>query len=255
MQNNKTQVYISTIKDFKSIDQLIKHTEYYTIVTDKNNKITNNINTLYCVKNPLQRTLNEIDRMLYIYHTENYNNLPQYIGWVSYRRYLKHCLNNPEDIETILRDKKIILPQPVDLGATVYTHYTTWHNHKDIEDACNIIVNMYPQYRQDIIDVLNGKKLYANGLFLMRRDEYIRYIQWIESVWIEWRNLHKFIKDSEVEDYVREQMNEGNYINRLSTVEYQARIFGFLAERLFTIYIKHNYTTDDIYYDTTIMIE
>lgn len=100
---------------------------------------------------------------------------------------------------------------------TVYEHYTLEHEKKDIDAVIGIIKNNYLQYYDSAIAILNGKKCFFGNVFVMRKEYFFEYCEFVFGV------LSKFERISDIEDYDA----------------YQARVYGFLAERLTNIYLNY----------------
>ncbi len=72
---------------------------------------------------------------------------------------------------------------------------------------------------------MGGKKLYLYNMFIMKKKDFDEYCKWLFDI------LFK----------LESQIDISNYDN------YQSRIFGFLSERLFNVWIKkHNLKIKEI---------
>lgn len=115
---------------------------------------------------------------------------------------------------SIIAAKRIVLP------ISVYTNYCEWHNSADILKMGEILKNEYPQnYYNAYVDlVLDGNKLKPYNMFMMRWDMFERYCSWLFPL------LKKIEKVTDISSYD----------------DTQKRLYGYLAERLFNIYIYAN---------------
>lgn len=168
--------------------------------------------------------------------------LKKYIGLNHYRRmYLNY--NDLPDIDEIFKTKRIILNEPVQLivhknlpqGGTHMTNrewYKYWHNIEDFELLEKIIHEDFPEYIDGFNRMAESKYLYACSLFIMDRDTFIRYCNFIFPVLSKFRKERGFFNKSDCVKYVEE--NKDKYIKPgldYYNVEMQSRIVGYIAER------------------------
>lgn len=165
-----------------------------------------------------------------------------YVGMCSYRRYFSF-LDDIDSIKDVLQNNDIILPtkEPLD-GKTVFEHYDSYHNIKDLELALEILYKQYPSYKSDAEKFLNSKDMYCNNMFIMKREDFIKYCEFVFNILFTFLNNKKFNCYDDIIRYV--VSNRNLYLKEdvfSKSAIYQARIGGFLAERLFNIYIEHNF--------------
>ena len=168
--------------------------------------------------------------------------MKEYVGMCSYRRYFSF-LDDIDSIKDVLQNNDIILPtkEPLD-GKTVFEHYDSYHNIKDLELALEILYKQYPSYKSDAEKVLNSKDMYCNNMFIMKREDFIKYCEFVFNILFTFLNNKKFNCYDDIIRYV--VSNRNLYLKEdvfSKSAIYQARIGGFLAERLFNIYIEHNF--------------
>lgn len=165
------------------------------------------------------------------------NNLNlDYVGLVHYRRYFNFkskksnlpskklekildCETSSQKILNILERKEydIILPKKKKLGMTVEKHYNYFHSKKDFEILKNVISIKYPEYQNELDLLLLEKEIYAFNMFISSAEIFSRYMEWLFDILFE----------------VEKQIE-------ISENPYQARVFGFMSERLLNLYIKKN---------------
>lgn len=169
--------------------------------------------------------------------------MKEYVGMCSYRRYFSF-FDDIDSIENDLKEYEIIVPNKLSLGKqTVIEQYKKCHNINDLMLVINIIKQLYPDYTDTINEFINNNWIYSNNIFILNKDEYIKYCSFLFRVLYEYLTLINVKTISELTIYV--ENNEKNYasnkLNSLNKIEYQCRIGGFLAERIFTIYVLKNF--------------
>lgn len=161
-----------------------------------------------------------------------------YVGLVHYRRYFdfkdtsyflrerRISVAQIEEVEKFIGIEKLqkhideydfILPKPGYAKEGVEKEYRKSHIDHDMDILKTIIVRLYPDYEKSMKKVLSGHKIYYCNMFFCKWDLFDEYMQWLFKILFE------------VERHIT-----------LSKDPYQRRVFGFMAERLFNIYLFHN---------------
>lgn len=160
-----------------------------------------------------------------------------YIGLCHYRRYfssnnlLKEIevyrkfdhINNfilkREQCEGLLKKYDIIMPKKDFMDKfTTYEQYKNAHNVKDLEECYKIIREIYPEYKNSLKTVMNQYAFYSCNMFITKKEYFDKYMEWLFNI------LFELEKRIDIKDYDN----------------YQARIYGFLSERLFNVWLKKN---------------
>lgn len=148
------------------------------------------------------------------------------VGLTHYRRYFfnnifsnsfKNIINK-EKIIKILNNYDIIVPKKYKLGGTVKKQYSQIHNIEDLMKCGEIIKNKNPEYSEAFDKVLKKRKIYTYNMFISRKEVFDDYYKWLFDILFE---AEKIIDIS-------------NYDN------YNKRVYGFLSERLFNVWIEKN---------------
>ena len=125
---------------------------------------------------------------------------------------------NEDEILFILNNYDIIVPTLFNNKTrTVYQHYVEDHKKRDIELAQNIINSKYPEYNISFNQVMNSKYEYGFNMMITRKDILDEYSQWLFDILFDLENKIDISKYD----------------------EYQKRIYGFLSERLFNVWLKY----------------
>jgi hypothetical protein len=172
----------------------------------------------------------------YFYVAENYK-LKKYVGFCHYRRYFSFMDNIP-NIDEIFKDNEIIIGKPKTYKPSVREFYARCHNIEDLNIVESIIKEKYNEY-YDVFEVYMGQdKIIQNNMFIMRREDFLRYIEFVKGV------LDEYLKIVGTDIYKRIEDNKDKYLKNFSpnnTADYQYRIGGYLAERLTGVFIMKNF--------------
>lgn len=177
-----------------------------------------------------------------------------YYGFFHYRRYLnfstKHyptdCWGNinedrirPEmrkkyaldegSMEQLICGNDIVISEEKDIsrfpggGKSVYEQYKNGDSlHiRDLDIVCEIIKEKYPDYVQDMEQLMNGKTTCLCNMFIMKKELFHEYMNWLFDI------LYEFERRADMTDYTIEGV----------------RTPGHLAERLLTLFYRHQKKT------------
>ena len=147
------------------------------------------------------------------------------IGLCHYRRYFTNNLfsKSPKyylkrhQIEKELNHFDIILPKRIYLKSTVGEKYSLTGSgfQKDLEILEGIISERYPEYLDKYIEIMNSREQYFWNMFLCKKKIMDDYCKWLFEI------LEELERRVDITAYTRQQ----------------ARIFGFIAERLLNVWI------------------
>lgn len=150
------------------------------------------------------------------------------IGFCHYRRYFVKNIFleklDENDIKEILKDYDIILPEIRHLHKPVIEDIHDGH----LDGACHkkedyyllreIIEEECPEYLESFDELLNGKEIYWFNMYILRKELFDEYCEWMFNLLEIFRQRNDF-----------SQYEEGN-----------ARVLGYLSERLLNVYVKKN---------------
>lgn len=148
----------------------------------------------------------------------------EYIGLCHYRRYfmkrvlgMKLHINRYHDFEKAMDQADVLLPPVSVLSQTVFEQYADQHYAKDMVETGKIIAEKYPEYKKSFDAVMNGNQVYFYNMFCMKKSLADRYCSWLFDI------LFELEKRIDISDYDT----------------YQKRVFGFIAERMFYVWLYH----------------
>lgn len=161
-----------------------------------------------------------------------------YIGLCHYRRYFtkntwhfsaaskKKAIFRQEDYEKLLKAYDVILPKKRNYYIeTVRSQYEHAHNKRDLDEVEKIIAEKYPEYSEAFAKVMQLRNLHILNMFVMKKELFDEYCRWLFDI------LFELEKRIDISTYS----------------QYEARVFGFLSERLFNVWLeKQNLTTVEV---------
>lgn len=160
------------------------------------------------------------------------NKLDDAIGIVHYRRFFVNrimiSLRNIEKkilsetyIREALENHDVIVPFSSYSNYSLYDEYNKAHYISDLEHVKKIIESKHPDYIDSFHHVIyskqNSHRFFAN-MFISKKDFFDDYSEWLFDILFE---LEKKIDIRNCDAY-------------------QARVFGFISERLFNVYLHYN---------------
>lgn len=165
----------------------------------------------------------ELTGLYWIYKNSTIDGI---VGLSHYRRYFfkskKVNLANIVDkkyIEQKLTNADIILPKKKYLiDGNVYNDYKAHHNIKDLDNCISIIEKKYPDYKEATSIIMKRNYLHSFNMFATKKALIDKYCEWLFDV------LFELEKETDISKYD----------------DYNKRIYGFLSERLFNIWVLKN---------------
>lgn len=154
------------------------------------------------------------------------NSSDKFVGIDHYRRFFmdNKKMLTVKKAENLVKNGSVILPKKEKFNKKMSTLYWSTSGYKsDLEVINNALLKLYPEYVDDFMDFLSQKEMYCYNMFFMSRKRFDDYCKWLFSIL------------TEVENNLNEDLNGES--NRKG---YYKRIYGFMAERLLNVYIKHN---------------
>jgi hypothetical protein len=150
----------------------------------------------------------------------------EFCGLAHYRRYFvgalafgRFSILSEKEILKILADNDVIVPKKRKYYIeNVRSHYINAHYKKDLELLEIILREFSPEYMGAFETVMNQTSLHLFNMFVMQTKLYNEYCLWLFSILFE---LEKRVDISKYDSY-------------------QGRVFGFLAERLFNVWLVKN---------------
>lgn len=161
-----------------------------------------------------------------------------YVGLIHYRRIFtgkkfsifSYKALNKKQIENILKKYELILPKKTRFRQTLYENYKANHYINDLDETRKVIESLYPDYVSYFDQHVHSKYAYLANMFIGKKDLMDQYAKWLFDILFE----------------LEKRLDISNYDT------YQKRIYGFISERLFNVWLlKHQPKVKEVQVVTT----
>lgn len=148
----------------------------------------------------------------------------KYVSIEHYRRFFMKktsiipAIVKPSFIENSLKEGKIIVSRSFKFGISIEEYYRQRHYEEDLLAVKKAIEKLYPTYLGTFKNTMQGYETYLFNMLAMKKEDFNNYCEWLFSILFE--------AEKEISLDGRNQ--------------YQRRVYGFLAERLLMVWIRHN---------------
>lgn len=233
MENNNVDIFIGTQKTFTPAVT----NEVYKIIVG-NHEIENNSN-LELINCKHDSTLDDrfYSELYMLDYVSKNIELKQYVGFCHNRRYFSF-LDGIPNLDELFSEYDAIVAKPKILKTNVKSQYLTCHNIEDLYIIGGIIAEKYPEQAKMWKNFINGNILIPYNMFIMKREDFKEYIDFIFSI------LDEYLKIVGTDINKRIYDNYEKYIKKFypnNTVEYQYRIGGYTAERLSNLFMMYKF--------------
>ncbi|MCQ2819753.1 MAG: DUF4422 domain-containing protein [archaeon] len=239
-KENDVIIFIAAHKDF---DEVVKNSTVYKIITDdeftlKNNYSleiipTNKNNELY----PKRIGYSETSKYYYIW--KNYRPLPKYVGFIHYRRYFTFYDNVP-NMDEIFSKHDAILRDPGYSEGSLYDTFNDYVFLSDLKEIVDVIIKeKFPSMYETANKVMNNNKGYWCNTFIMKREDFLAYGNFIYTVMLEYDRRHNLKTDEDVKKYVIDNWDKS--MTHKIELAYNIRLEGFIIEILTNIFVTYQF--------------
>lgn len=234
---SKISIYVATHKNFiapKSdcyvpifVGKALKPQEKINFLCDDMGENISELNASFC----------ELTAMYWMWKNDH----SDIIGLSHYRRYFKaknkkierffdtnngelfkydgaKCISDPDDFSEFSEGVDIIVGSYVSAQGTIFENFENYHNIHDMYLVREVIRRVSPDYIEAFDFFMKCHQLSSCNMFVARKEVMDKYFEWIFSIVF---SLHEMSFYKNYKDY-------------------QARIFGFLSERLFNVWLCKN---------------
>lgn len=199
-----------------SIPNTIKDNEGENI--SKKNKNYCELTALYWI----WKNVKDVDYIGLAHYRRLFDLLGKYNS-IEYDKDIKYSKNELEKMKLFIDKFDIILPTQISFknDYTIKEQYSKSHNGSDLNVIAKIIKDLYPNYLESYYECLNQRKGSYYNMFIMKKDICLEYCEWLFNILFQANKEIKIPNDT-----------------------YQARIFGFLSERLLNVFVHHKMKND-----------
>lgn len=164
----------------------------------------------------------------------------KYVGQCQYRRQI--IFDEDTDFDEIFKNHDFVVAYPINFPCSVKTQYVISHIDYDLNMVGDIIRDKYPEYSAGWEMCMNNKYLYYSAGFIMKSHDYDKYCELLFGVLSEFRKRFNLQTIDDVKQHVINAINNGK-LNGIKgkDIDYQMRIGGYLAERIFTAFALSNF--------------
>ncbi|MDE6240893.1 MAG: DUF4422 domain-containing protein [Anaeroplasmataceae bacterium] len=152
------------------------------------------------------------------------NDFSEYVGLEHYRRFFckktsffKPRVISPKKIQKLLSKNDCIVSQKFKFKEGLYNYYKANHFASDLDVCRSIIESKYPECIPAYDAIINGKYAVMCNMFVMKKALLNEYCEWLFAILFE--------AESRIDITRRD--------------DYQKRVFGFLSERLFNVWLYY----------------
>lgn len=147
-----------------------------------------------------------------------YNVIPPFYSYkkVNIKDFSSYNLALPDSLKEKLKKGYVVVAKPKYLKRSVSVHYCTTHISDDLEKLRDVISENCSKIYLDAFDhIMSGNKISPYNMFIMSWDDFDEYCSWLFSI------LFKLESRVDITGYD----------------QYQKRIFGFMSERLLSVFL------------------
>lgn len=241
MDSSNLNIFIHTHRDFESPVQ----NPCYKIITstplpEKDLEVIDESKGINLLN--FNSCYSELTGFYWIWKNIKREDLSEFVGFNHYRSYFSFLDNIPENFD---KDSIITFP-PINVG-NIVEQYDICHNIKDLDLCFSIAGKMHNEYLPAIMKTINSSYLYTRNCFIMHKDVFYSYMEWLFGILFKFDEMMGFRSYEDVKRHV--DSNIDLYKKDDQVIDYQYRLEGFLSERLFTLWLNHNYPDNVIFVD------
>lgn len=161
------------------------------------------------------------------------NSKADIVGISHYRRFLsknaifgssRHFVTK-EEMERLMERKRVVLPKPKRTSKTMLQASKYAPNKADLKEMFEATAACAPEYLEDFKWYFRQNKSYMFNMCIMKKADFDAYCAWLFPILSHVEKIHDM--DAETDPYRR-------------------RLYGFLSERLFPVWVHHNVAPSDI---------
>ena len=236
IEENFLNIFIIAHKDFHNY----RYNPVYKIIVNDPSKLHNkyDLEVLFCDENSKLKDLDgaygEMSKFYQVYNLYKSGKMSsKYVGFNHYRRYFSF-LDNIPDLDEIFKENDVILGDIYLMTRrTLRENYCKYHLCQNYDEMIEIIKDIKPEYYKDAIEVSNSYILFTCNTFIMKKEDFFKYCEFMFDILFEFDKRHNFKTEKDMEVYMSKYFQGNESL-------FQVRAQGFLSERISTIFY-HKY--------------
>ena len=159
----------------------------------------------------------------------------KYVGFVHYRRIFTFK-NNIPDLNKIFTQYDSILSKKIIFNVKVKVEFAYFHFRSFLDEILTIIKDNFTEYYQSANKSLNGNIGSFCNIFIMKKEDFIKYGEFVFGVLLEFDRRHNLKNDDDIKKLI---VSEIKRTRRKTNVLYQYRQHAFLMERISIIFYDY----------------
>ena len=239
--NNYLNLYIVTHKDFNNT----LNNPYYKLICDEKSQLkylykieiieTNKNNDLHQIK----RGYCEGSKIYYIWKNYMEKKISsKYVGFCHYNRVF-HFKNNIPNLDKIFSKYDAIINKRSPLVETMKEQYSRFHMGPLLDEIEVIIKENFTEFYSTAIKSLNKHYISCCNIFIMKKNDFLKYGEFVFGVLLEFDRRHKIKNDNDLQIFLE---SEGKKMGNKICVPCQDRQEGYLMERISNIFYDYQFT-------------
>jgi len=193
----------------------------------KKNKNYSELTAVYTIKQLIEVGAVKEDFVGFVHYRRFFLSSLKYLFYIKLKATIKRRLEfkdisnyifSDKTIPVFFSEKNIFVAKKTKFNMTLYEQFAMLHDVSDLDKAISQVLDLYPDYSRCILEFKNSKHIYCCNMMIAKTDVFKSYCDWLFPV------LFQLELKIELE-------------NRNG---YQERVFGYISERLFNLWLLYN---------------
>ena len=154
-------------------------------------------------------------------------------------KYLFDFKNNIPNLDKIFSKYDAIINKRSLLVETMKEQYSRFHMGHLLDEIEVIIKENFTEFYSTAIKSLNKHYINCCNIFIMKKNDFIKYGEFVFGVLLEFDRRHKINNDNDIQIFIE---SEGKKMDNKTCVSCQDRQEGYLMERISNIFYDYQFT-------------
>ena len=150
-----------------------------------------------------------------------------------------HFQNHVPNLNKIFTKYDVIINRESNLKKSIKDQFSYFHCGNLLDEVVEIIKNNFPEYYSTAINTLNRTSLSCCNIFIMKKDDFIKYGEFVFGILMEFDRRHNLTNDEDIQNFIKtefKKLGKNKY-----NIFYQSRHEGFILERISNIFYAHHF--------------